>query len=165
MIFLTPVFNNGFPAERRAKMKKTKLILPMVIILFFSFMSLCYAGPVDLEVKIVIDKQCKAWILFKNAGTTAIDHNSVPYNTYAKTVQGSWQKVYGSYTGLKLNPGQEFALQFKPQGYTLFGERTLKANADPKCAVLGEAGSACNNNEIEKTFKCIPKQKLRKKMN
>ena len=146
-------------------MKTAKFILPVAIILFFSFMKLTYAGSVDLEVKIVIDKQCKAWILLKNAGTTAIDHNSVPYNTYAKTVQGSWQKVYGSNTGLKLNPGQEFALQFKPQGYTLFGERTLKANADPKCAVLGETGSECNNNEIKKTFKCIPKQKLMRRMN
>ena len=146
-------------------MKTAKFILPVAIILFFPFINLSYAGSVDLEVKIVIDSQCKAWILFKNAGTTAIDHKSVPYNTYAKTVQGSWQKVYGSFTGLKLDPGQELALQFKPQGYTLFGRRTLRANADPECAVLGETGSACNNNEIEKTFKCIPKQKLRKKMN
>jgi hypothetical protein len=147
-------------------MKIAKLIPPVLLIFSLSLISLSPAEAVDLEVKIFVDRQCKAYIRFINAGTTAINNISVPYNSYFKNTQDSWEKVYGSNKLLTLNPGQETTVPFKPkEGYLVFGKRTLRANADPACAVLNESGAACDNNEQVRTVKCVPKQKLRRKMN
>ena len=140
-------------------------VVYLVFLLSLAMVQVSFAGAVDVSVDIVVDKECEVWILFKNAGSTKIDKKDVPYNTFAKNAQGSWIKVYGSKTGMLLNPGNEMALPFKPQGYTLVGTRTFKANVDPQCAVLMEEDSACNNNEKVRTRKCIPRQKMRRKMN